>query len=115
MPHNRLQEVTDGMGTEVNSSATPVAPENLRIETEEDFISLKFGKLENEEQFVVLSEIRIKPGALSDSDDEAKCRCGISRAYYGAFHRAKKFLTEVVHQTISIYGGGAHKEVIKIL
>lgn len=52
------------MGTEVNSSATPVAPEVLRVETEEDFISLKFGKLENEEQFVVLSEIKIKPGAL---------------------------------------------------
>lgn len=50
---------------------------------------------------------------MSDSDDEAKCRCGISRAYYGAFHRAKKFLTEVVHQTINIYRGGAHKEVIK--
>lgn len=57
------------MGTEVNSSATPVAPEFLRVETEEDFITLKFGKLENEQlenekQFVVLSEIKIKPGAL---------------------------------------------------
>lgn len=50
---------------------------------------------------------------LSDSDDEAKCRCGISRAYYGAFHRTKKFLTEFSHQTINIYHGGVHKEVIK--
>ena len=47
-----------------------------------------------------------------DKDDEAKERCGISRAYYGAFHRAKSYLNRI-GITIDINGSDSHKKVIE--
>lgn len=46
-----------------------------------------------------------------DGDDEVKERCGISRAYYGAFHRAKSYLNEI-GISVDINGSDSHKKVI---
>lgn len=45
-------------------------------------------------------------------DDEVKGRCGISRAYYGAFHRAKIYLNKI-GITIDINGADSHNKVIE--
>lgn len=44
-------------------------------------------------------------------DDECKVRCGISRAYYGVFHRAKEYLD---HANIDYdpYHEGSHEKLI---
>ena len=47
-----------------------------------------------------------------DEDDELKDRCGISRAYYGAFHRAKSYLDKI-GITIDINGSDSHNKVIE--
>ena len=47
-----------------------------------------------------------------DEDDELKDRCGISRAYYRAFHRAQAYLNKI-GITIDIYGSGSHNRVIQ--
>ena len=46
-----------------------------------------------------------------DEDDELKDRCGISRAYYGAFHRALAYLKKI-NITIDINNKGSHNLVI---
>ena len=48
-----------------------------------------------------------------NEDDESKDRCGISRAYYAAFHRAGKFL-RAINQTVDIYQSGSHENIIKV-
>ena len=45
--------------------------------------------------------------------EEAKCRCGISRAYYSAFNVAKKYIEKDFSFNDSIFNGSIHKEVIK--
>ena len=47
-----------------------------------------------------------------DEDDEVKERCGISRAYYGAFHRAKSYLNKI-GITIDVNDRGSHNRVIE--
>lgn len=47
-----------------------------------------------------------------DEDDELKDRCGISRAYYGAFHRAQAYLIKI-GITIDVNDKGSHSFVIK--
>ena len=47
-----------------------------------------------------------------NEDDEAKARCGISRAYYAAYHKAESYLNEI-GITIDIYQKGSHKRVIE--
>lgn len=47
-----------------------------------------------------------------NKDDEAKARCGISRAYYAAYHKAEAYLNEI-GITIDIYQKGSHKRVIE--
>lgn len=63
-------------------------------------------------KYIDLAEELLK-SIPDDLEDEAKERCGISRAYYGAFHRAARFLRDVAHQTINVYQKGSHNEVIK--
>ena len=46
-----------------------------------------------------------------DEDDETKDRCGISRAYYGAFHRAQSYLHKIGID-IDVYDRGSHNRVI---
>ena len=46
-----------------------------------------------------------------NEDDEVKDRCGISRAYYGAFHRARNYL-EKIGITIDSNDRGSHNMVI---
>ncbi len=44
-------------------------------------------------------------------DDECKVRCGISRAYYAVFHRAREYLHRVGVE-FDIYGKGSHENLI---
>ena len=46
-----------------------------------------------------------------DEDDEVKDRCGISRAYYGAFHRAQSYLNKI-GITVDVNDRGFHNRVI---
>ena len=46
-----------------------------------------------------------------DEEDEVKERCGISRAYYGAFHRAQNYLNKI-GITVDVKDKGSHNRVI---
>ena len=49
---------------------------------------------------------------FDDEDDEVKDRCGISRAYYGAFHRAQAYLNKI-GITVDVNNRGSHNRVIE--
>ena len=48
---------------------------------------------------------------LAGEENECKIRCGISRAYYGAFHRAEAYLRRA-QIDFKIYGKGSHENLI---
>lgn len=66
----------------------------------------------NWNRYIDLAEFLLNSIPEND-DDESKDRCGISRAYYAAFHRAEKFLRNI-NQTIDIHNKGSHENIIKI-
>ena len=65
----------------------------------------------NWDRYVDFAEVLLNSMA-GDEDDELKDRCGISRAYYGAFHRAQAYLHKI-GITIDINNVGSHKRVIE--
>lgn len=64
----------------------------------------------NWNKYVDFAESLLK-SMSSDEDDELKDRCGISRAYYGAFHRAQAYLIKI-GITIDLNNKSSHNFVI---
>lgn len=62
-------------------------------------------------RYIILAE-ELLSSIPEDTEDESKERTSISRAYYGAFHRASDFVKSI-NQTIDIYRAGSHENVIR--
>lgn len=65
----------------------------------------------NWNRYIDLAESLFK-SISKDTDNEVKERCGISRAYYGAFHRARSYL-EKIGIIIDVNNKGSHNMVIE--
>ena len=65
----------------------------------------------NWQRYLILAE-ELLNSIPENEDDEAKARCGISRAYYAAYHKAESYLNKI-GITIDIYQKGSHRRVIE--